>query len=603
MTAWQGGLDAVALRTAYERGQIDPVRVVEEVFERIEARGDDHVWIDRRPLEQVRADAQQLMDGRLGAPQDLPLYGLPFAVKDNIDVAGRPTTAACPDFAAVASVSATVVDRLVAAGAILIGKTNLDQFATGLVGTRSPYGAVGSAFDPRDIAGGSSSGSAVAVAADLVSFALGTDTAGSGRVPAGCNNVVGLKPTPGTVPTTGVVPACRSLDVVSVFALTVPDALAVLAVMAGPDERDAYVVRELDLRDPLPPPAAPRPRIGVPDELEFLGDADVEAVYRATIAQLRDAGVHIVEVPFAPLQAVASLLYDGPWVAERRTVLEDVLAERPEILHPVTRSILEAAGRYSATDAYRAAHRLQELRAQVLPVIDALDALVVPTAPTTFTIAQVEADPVARNSALGHYTNFVNLLGLAALAVPAGIASSGRPVGVTLIGPGGSDRALAGLGQQIHARAGVPLGATGRTQPAPRTSGAEQPRADEVALVVVGAHLRGQPLHHQLVEHGSRFLRATTTAAHYRLFALDGGGKPGMVRDADRGAALDVEVHAVPCGGIGALASLLEPPLGFGRIELADGRWELGFLAEPWGVEGTEEITHLGGWRQHLARR
>lgn len=599
-----GSLDAATLRAHYLDRTVTPVEVIDTVLARIAARGDDHVWISRLADDELRARAAALAAGELGPPESLPLYGLPFAVKDNIDLAGSPTTCACPDAAWRPDRSATAVDRLVAAGALPVGKTNLDQFATGLVGVRSPYGAPSSAFDPADISGGSSSGSAVAVAADLVTFALGTDTAGSGRVPAGCNNVVGLKPSPGGVPTTGVFPAVRSLDCVSVFALDVADALAVLAVLTGPDGQDPYArTAPLELPAGGRVPAAPqRFRFGVPAPLEFLGDDEVAAVYADTVRRAESLGGEPVTVDLAPLQEVAALLYDGPWVAHRTAALEPFLATIPDALHPVTRAIIDAGRGYSAVDASRAGDRLAELRQRTAWLWDDLDLLLVPTAPTTYTIDEVLADPVVLNSNLGFYTNFVNLLGLAALAVPAGFTSLGRPAGVTLIGAGGRDAALAAIGAALHARARLPMGATGRPLPTMDTATwAPEVPPGQVEVAVVGAHLRGQPLNTQLTDLDARFVTTTTTAAAYRLFELADGDKPGLVRDGSGGGSIEVEVWALAEHLVGRLLRQAVRPLSFGRVELDDGRWVLGYLAEPYGLAGATDITDRGGWRNHLA--
>jgi len=604
--SWNGSLDAATLRPRYLDGTLTPGEVVDTVLARIRARGDDHVWISRVEDDQLRARACALADGALGPPEQLPLYGLPFAIKDNIDLAGLATTCACPEAAWYPERSATVVERLLAAGALPVGKTNLDQFATGLVGVRSPYGAPGSAFDAADISGGSSAGSAVAVAADLVSFSLGTDTAGSGRVPAGCNNIVGLKPTPGAVPTTGVFPAVRSLDCVSVFALTVADALAVLRVVEGPDDQDPYARRSRLVLPPAgsTPTAPPRFRFGIPSPLEFFEDEGVAAVFADTVRRIKALGGQPVAVDFAPLAEVAALLYDGPWVAERTAALDGVLARFPAAVHPVVRSIVEGGRRFSAVDAHRARYRLAELRARTSPLWDELDVLLVPTTGTTYTIAEVEADPVSLNSTLGHYTNFVNLLGLAALAVPAGFTPRGRPAGVTLIGAAGHDVLLAAIGAAIHAAADVPLGATGRPLPTSGAAAWTPPDPEEVTEVaVVGAHLRGQPLNHQLTELDARFLGTTTTAPAYRLFELPGGDKPGLLRDEIGGDRIEVEVWALPTPALGRLVSQVVRPLAFGRVELADGRWVVGYLAEPYGLTTAIDITAHGGWRNRLSGR
>lgn len=603
---WDGALDLTRLRAAYLDGVVTPVEVVDEVLARLEARGDDAVWIERVPADALRARAKALTVGALGSVEELALFGVPFAVKDNIDVAGLPTTAACPAAARLATRSASVVARLEAAGALCIGKTNLDQFATGLSGTRSPYGIPTSVFDPADIAGGSSSGSAVAVAAGLVSLALGTDTAGSGRVPAGCNNIVGLKPTPGLVPTTGVLPAVRTLDCVSVFALSVPDALSALGVLAGADGEDPYARSELPALPPagVVPAAPPRFRFGVPEPLQFHGDDEVAAVFETALRRAEALGGERVAVDFAPFAEVAAMLYDGPWLAERTAALAPLLDTDPEAIHPVVRTIVEGGRRFSALDTHRSGYRLAELRAQLLPVLAELDVLLVPTTPTTFTIAEMLDEPITRNAALGTYTNFVNLLGLAALAVPAGFTTRGRPAGITLVGAAGRDVELAAIGAALHAAAALPTGATGRPLPASdATAWRAAPPPNDVEVAVVGAHLRGQPLNSQLTELGARYAHTTTTAHAYRLYALADGQRPGLLRDAHAGRDIEVELWTLSQPALGRLLAQVAWPLTLGHIELVDNRWVLGYLTQPDGLVGATEITAHGGWRRHLAAR
>jgi allophanate hydrolase len=454
-------LDFTSLRRAHGERTASPVPVAETVLSRIAAAGDDAVWISRVPDEQLRRAAQAL-ERRAAAEgiAAMPLYGLPFAVKDNIDVAGQPTTCACPGFSYMPERSAPIIDKLIAAGALFVGKANLDQFATGLVGTRSPYGVSRNPFDAAYIPGGSSSGSAVAVASELISFAIGTDTAGSGRVPASFNNIVGLKPTRGLVGASGMIPACRSLDCVSVFALTVPDAAAVLQIIRGPDPEDA-LSREAPAGFATPGTMPPRLRFGVPriSQREFFGDTDNAALYEAAIARLETLGGTAVEIDFAPFTEAAALVYRGAWIAERMAAIDDATGGRRELLLPVTRKIVEGGAAVSGADAFRDWHRLAELKRRTRPVWDAIDLLLTPTTPTTYRIAEIEADPIGPNLRLGHYTNFVNLLDLAAVAVPAGFRPNGLPAGVTLIGPAFHDPLLAAVGTTLHEAAGLPLGA------------------------------------------------------------------------------------------------------------------------------------------------
>jgi allophanate hydrolase len=433
----------------YARGA-SPAGVVREVLARIAARGDDHVWISVRAAADLAAEAESAAARWPDPASRPPLFGVPYAVKDNIDVAGLPTTAACPGYAYQPAADAALVARLRAAGAICVGKANLDQFATGLSGTRSPYGACESPLLAGLISGGSSSGSAVAVAAGLVAFSIGTDTAGSGQVPAALCGIVGLKPSPGLVSTLGVVPACASLDCPSVFAASVADASAVLAVIAGFEPADPWS-RPLPAPGPLPAPPARLPRVGVPRDPEFYGDAAAAAAF-ARVARLagRDGGGPVLALDIADFLLAGKLLYEGPWVAERLAAVGDFAAAHPDLVHPVTRAVLDSGRGYSAADAFRGLHRLAALRAATRAAWDLVDVLLVPTVPTTFTVAEMLADPLRRNSVLGHYTTFANLLDLCAVAVPGGLTAAGRPHGVTLLAPAGSDARLARAASRLE---------------------------------------------------------------------------------------------------------------------------------------------------------
>jgi allophanate hydrolase len=544
----------------------------------------------------LHADRNALLDA-------CPLWGVPFVVKDNIDIAGVPTTAACPAWAHTATRHATVVQRLLAAGAVWLAKGNLDQFATGLVGTRSPYGAPSSAWSPEHVSGGSSSGSAVAVASGDVPFSLGTDTAGSGRVPAGFNHIVGLKPTPGRSSTAGVLPACRTLDCVSIFALTVEDAAAVLAVIEGADLEDAY-------SDLAPGPARWQPalRIGVPSALPAGVHVDVAAAFEGARAALRGMGHTLVPFDFAPLAEVAALLYQGPWVAERHLVVRELLSTQPEAMDPAVRQVISAAERYTADDLFAAQYRLQALGVQAAALWQAMDVMLVPTAPRHPTHAELAADPLGANSVLDMFTNFVNLLGWCALSLPATVSHAGLPQGITFVAPGGHDAALAHFGRLWQAQAGQPMGATGR----PFSAGAEaaplQTPASRATLpvAVVGAHLTGLPLNHQLTTLGATLREAAQTAPHYRLYALPGTvpPKPGMQRVRADGHAIAVEVWDLPVEHVGRFLAGIPAPLGLGSVELADGRQVHGFLCEAHALLGAADISHHGGWRayiQHLS--
>jgi len=565
-----------ALRAGYRARAFTPTDVVQEILERIAARGDDHVWISRVPEAALLASAAAV-------DPDAPLGGIPFAVKDNIDVAGLPTTAGCPDFSYDPPVTAPAVQRLLDAGALLVGKTNMDQFATGLSGTRSPYGACESVFGGGLVSGGSSSGSAVAVAAGLVSFALGTDTAGSGRVPAALNGIVGLKPTRGLISTVGVVPACRSLDCVSVFAGNVADATAVAAVAggpAGPWDRPAPP-RGLS----VPPHAV---RLGVPDPavLDFAGDEAMRAAHLAAVEAARPVVASVVSIPLGPFLEAGALLYEGALVAERLADLADFLAARPDSVLPVTRRIIESGAGYDASELFRQQHRVRELRSEVDAVFADVDALLLPTVPTTFTIAELLAQPVRHNLTLGRFTQFVNVLDLAAVALPAGLTADGRPAGVTVIGPAFSDEMLAVLADHLA--------------PGPEVTLSPPPPPASMVLTVVGRHLRGESRHHELVERGARFEGAALTAPVYRLHLLP-SGLPGLVRTPNGGAAIDVELWRLPMTAVGGFLAGVGAPLSIGRIRLADGTEHAGFLCEAYAAEGALDITAYGGWRAYQA--
>ena len=574
---------------------------VEEIYERIARHADPALFITLRPKAEALAEADRL---QAEGPDGKALFGVPFAVKDNIDVAGLPTTAACPAFAYRPGTSAFVVERLARAGAIVVGKTNLDQFATGLVGVRSPYGVPRNALRADLIPGGSSSGSAAAVGAGLVPFSLGTDTAGSGRVPAALNGIVGLKPSLGALSASGVVPACRTLDTVSIFALDVADAFAVFRAASAFDPADAF-------SRPFPPPSlsgwANGLRFGVPRraQLDFFGDREAEAAFARDVAGAQALGARIVEFDFEPFAEVARLLYEGPWVAERFAATKPLIEADPGALHPVTRGIIEAAKKFDAVAAFEASYRLAGLRRRTGGAWAAFDVMAVPTLPRPYTVAEVEADPVRLNSRLGTYTNFVNLLDLAAVATPSGVRGDGLPSSLTLIGPSGSDGLLAGLAAGIQARSGAPMGATGLAVPPVGSAPARAPTG-RVALAVVGAHLAGLPLNHELVQLGGAFLREAETTSDYRLYALPGSEppKPGLLRVADgAGAAIKLELWTLDPAGFGAFVAKIPSPLGVGTIRLGDGSSAKGFLVEAEAVRGAEDISRFGGWRAYRDTR
>lgn len=598
-------LGFAVLQRQYLQGSLRLRTFISDLLARIDVADRPEIWISRvdpdRLLEQAQQLEQALLQHGDAVLSHLPLFGLPFAVKDNIDVAGMPTTAACPAFSYVPQVSAHVVQKLQAAGALLIGKTNLDQFATGLVGARSPYGAVRNAIDPAYVSGGSSSGSAVAVALGLVSFALGTDTAGSGRVPAGFNHVVGVKPTRGLLSTSGVFPACRTLDCVSIFALDVQDAWRATSAAVGFDPADAYS-RQVEML------GVKRRgyRIALPDALEFYGDTQAADAFEQTIAQVRALpGVETATVAFDSFASAARLLYDGPWVAERRAALDDFFEREPEALDPTVRSIIGQAAQFSAVDAFNAQYRLADLKREAERLLADFDFLVVPTTPTMPTIAEVMAEPLKRNSELGYYTNFVNFFDMAALSIPGVWRADGLPTGITLIGPAGSDQRLAAAGEALQAlfdqSAPAQPANVGEEGIAYRPLPFNEPT---VQLAVVGAHLQGQPLNWQLLERGARKLLSTQTSSHYKLYALTGTvpPKPGLVRVAEheQGAAIAIEVWELPLRLFGAFVADVPAPLGIGSLELADGTWVKGFICEPWALAVAQDITSHGGWRAYL---
>lgn len=582
-----------ALRRAYADGTVTPVQVAEEALRRAGDPRFPHVWIETTERNQLLALAQAL------PPQptpELPLYGVPFAIKDNIDFAGVKTTVGCPAFAYSPDKSATVVTKLIAAGALPIGKTNLDQFATGLVGTRSPFGICQSVFNSDYLSGGSSSGSAVAVASGMVTFALGTDTAGSGRVPAAFNHIVGLKPTKGLLSTHGVFPACRSLDCVSIFAGCCHDAQTVLEVAAGFDPADPFS----RVRSSPTPNFPEKFKFGIlpPEQREFFGDVEAAELYEQSIARLVALGGEAVTCDYTPFAQAAALLYAGPWVAERRWALGEFFALHADQMQPVVREIIGGASKYDAVATFDAHYRLQALAQKIAPLWHQLSVLLLPTTGTTYRIAEVLADPVKLNSNLGYYTNFVNLLDLAALALPAGFRpSNGLPFGITLIGPKFADAALLRLGAQFHRTVGGNIGVTSEKifeQPCP------PPASPGILLAVVGAHLRGQPLNHQLTSRQAEFIRATRTAPCYRLFALANTQppKPGLKRVAERlSHGIEVEIWSLSEAAFGSFVAEIPPPLGIGTLELQDGSCVKGFLCEPIGLDGARDITEFAGWR------
>jgi allophanate hydrolase len=593
-------LDIANLRALYSAGTLTPRALVDVVLARTAGNNADNAWIYQLSAAQLYAYADALADKDMN---QLPLYGIPFAIKDNIDLAGVPTTAACPDFAFVPSHSATVVQRLIDAGAIPIGKTNLDQFATGLNGTRSDYGACHNAFNPDYISGGSSSGSAVAVAKGWVSFSLGTDTAGSGRVPAAFNNLIGLKPTCGWLSTTGVLAACHSLDTVSIFTLTAQDAEWVVAAAASVDETDIYT-RKVEGHG-FDFGWAASFNFGVPqaEQLKFFGNAEAERLFHEAVARLQALGGRPVAVDLTPFLEAARLLYDGPWVAERYVAIKDFFDTHADKVFAPVREIIGGAGRYSAADAFAGQYRLRELKRQADKVWNEIDMLVTPTAGTIYTIAEMQADPIKLNSNLGYYTNFMNLFDYAAVSVPAGFQQDGLPFGITLVAPAHQDAPLLHLASRCQQMVATPLGATGIAQPVHTGLPLALP-SGQIRVAVCGAHLSGLPLNWQLTQRGARLVQSTTSSPDYKFYALPGGPpyRPGMVRvnKGEQGGEIVVEVWEMPGREFGSFVAGIPAPLGIGTITLVNGESVLSFVCESYAVEGAVDITHFGSWREYL---
>jgi allophanate hydrolase len=583
----------VELLRGYRAHRFTPTEVIELALQRAEQAVQRHVWITRLPREQLLAYARAVEQRSI---EELPLYGIPFVIKDNIDLAGVPTTAGCAEYSYVPTKSSAAVQRLLDAGAIPLGKSNLDQFATGLVGTRSPYGACRNSFNAEYISGGSSSGSAVAVATGLASFALGTDTAGSGRVPAAFNNIVGLKPSVGRISTRGVVPACRSLDCVSILALTTEDAATVLSVVEGFDSEDPYSRLVADA-------SIDGRRFGVPrpDQLQFFGDQEYARLFDQAIARIDALGGSLIQIDFAPFLDAAQLLYEGPWIAERYAAVESFIHRHAGAMHPVTRQIIEAGKAPSAIDAFKAQYRLMSLKRSSEEVWGKVDVILTPTAGTIYEIARVDAEPIRTNSNLGYYTNFMNLLDLTGVAIPAGFRSDGQPFGVTIVGRRATDHALLALAGELHRAYVDRLGALNWAMPEPPNSSSAT-REGYIAVAVCGAHMDGLPLNRELRDRDGYLVRSTRTAAKYRLFALSGGPprRPGLVRMNCGGTSIAVEVWAVRSAEFGSFVEGIPAPLGIGKIELRDGERVPGFVCESYAAEGAIDITEYGGWRAYL---
>lgn len=589
-------LDFANLRALYSDGT-SLNEVFDVIYRRLEAVSDPSIFITRATRDQLQLAIADLL-ARAPEPNSLPLWGLPVAVKDNIDAFGFPTTAACPAYAYSPEKDAVAVARLKAAGAIVVGKSNLDQFATGLNGTRSPYGAPRSVFNADYVSGGSSSGSAVAVASGLAAFALGTDTAGSGRVPAAFNNIVGIKPSPGRVANVGVVPACRSIDVVTVFAANVSDGVAVRAIMEAFDPEDPF--SRLAANQSLPA----KLRLGVlmEKDRQFFGNGAFAALYDAAIARAETLGAEIVPFDYGPFRDAAALLYQGPWVAERLAAIADFFAAHADAMDPTVRSIISGATKFSAVDAFNGRYELGRLTQFTRGEWAKVDALLLPTSPTTETVDAMLADPIAANSRFGLYTNFANLLDCSAIAVPAGFTPAGLPFGIMLVAPQDCDAALAPFANQMHQAAGTGSGLD-RAKAVPDLAPVSNNR---IEIAVVGAHLTGMPLNHELTSLGGTRVAETRTAPDYRLFALKDTTppKPGLQRVAPgEGAGIVVETWSLPAEGFGRFVAKIPQPLGVGKLHLADGSHVTGFVCEPLALLDATDITEFGGWRAYMASR
>ena len=575
------------LSQAYQNG-VTVDAVLEEVRRRVSLAGDNPIWIHLLSNEDLGSYVERLREVK---PSTLPLYGIPFAIKDNIDLAGVRTTAACEAFSYTPSESAFVVERLISAGAVPIGKTNLDQFATGLVGTRSPWGAVRNSFDSGYIAGGSSAGSAVSVALGQVSFALGTDTAGSGRIPAAFNNLVGFKPTRGLLSTRGVVPACRTLDCISIFGLTVADTKRIFDAALAFDGQDPYARPPTAICESIATVGIP-----LPNQLDFEGNNEYREAFARATAKLP---FEISTIDINPLLEAGKLLYEGAWVAERYHAARTLIQDAPDSLRPEFREIMATASDQSAVDYFDGAYRLASLRRVTESMLAGVDAFLLPTAPTHYMISQISADPIRKNAVLGRFTNFMNLLDLCGIAIPAGTLTNGCPFGITLAADRQRDGALLSAAQKILCRSPRQLGATGVITSEPLLLPAP---CETIAIAVCGAHLTGMPLNSQLRERGAHLREQTRSAPHYHLYALPGGPpfRPGMVRSEQTGASIELEVFDMPSVHLGSFLQGVTAPLGLGKIELESGEWVTGFICEPHGINDAEDITRFGSWRAYI---
>jgi len=590
------------LHQAYKDKQLTPRKVVEDILQQSADYAEHNIWIHQLSLQELEPYLVQLESQSM---DDLPLYGVPFAIKDNIDLAGIPTSAACKEFIYTAEKSAFVVEQLIKAGAIPLGKTNMDQFATGLVGVRSPepWGACKNAFNKEYISGGSSSGSAVAVALGLASFSLGTDTAGSGRVPASFNNLVGLKPSKGLLSMSGVVPACRSLDCVSIFALTTDDANAVLEQAAQYDVEDQYaraIPYENNLRQYGLPQGAFTFAVPKAEQLEFFANESARKLFDESVNMMQSLGGIKQEIDFSLFLDAAKLLYEGPWVAERYIAIEDIITQQPEALLPVIKTIIGSAETKTAMDAFKAEYQMQVYRVKSKEILKEFDFLLTPTAGTIYTMDEVNADPIQLNSNLGYYTNYMNLLDCSCVAVPAGYLDNGLPWGISLVSAAMTDRKLLAYANRWQQALKLQPGKADFALPVSSVENVSY--NDTISVIVCGAHLQGLPLNWQLTERGAVLDAACKTSSNYRMYVIDGDiQRPGLVRDDESGAAIEIEIWQMPATAFGGFVAGIPGPLGIGKVEVSDGRWLPGFICEPYAIDGAKEITQLGGWKPYVA--
>ena len=594
------------LLNAYRSGETTPERIIDDIVLQCEHFVEHNIWIRRLTKEELSPYLQNL-EGK--SPDDLPLYGIPFAIKDNIDLAGIPTTAGCQAFEYIPEKNAFVVEQLLQAGAIPVGKTNMDQFATGLVGVRSPepWGPCRNSFDPDYISGGSSSGSAVAVALGLVSFSLGTDTAGSGRVPAALNNIIGLKPSKGLLSMSGVVPACRSLDCVSIFALTTDDADRVLESSAIYDAEDCYarpVTYNNNSRHYLLPKSNFKFAVPREDQLQFFGEQSAKALFEDSVQELESIGGEKITVDFSPFLNAARLLYEGPWVAERYVAIEELINSRPETLLPVINSIIGGGKNKTAADVFKAEYKMQAYRKETKEVFSNFDFLLTPTIGAPYTIEQVLADPIKLNSNLGYYTNYMNLLDCASVAMPAGFLTNGLPWGISFVSTAMNDRLLLSFANRWQQKQGLSLGKTELPLAHSQAEEAQLSNTDFIPIIVCGAHLKGLPLNWQLTERGARFIEANTTSKNYQLYSLAGGSvqRPALVKN-DEGHAIEVEIWELPAEQYGSFVAGIPTPLGIGKVELSDGRQLPGFICEHNGIKDAQNISEYGGWKKFINKK